>query len=89
MAHDPHFIDITDNADLLRLAEEVREIPRRVVLGMGDTPLVAVVPLTNGERHPTHAFAGLAAAAGSWQDEDTDAMLAEIYEDRQRSLFPK
>ncbi len=31
-------------------------------------------------------FPGLIAAAGSWQGEDTDAMIAAIYADRARSM---
>lgn len=86
MAHEQEFIDISNNPDLLRFVEDVRRKDVRVVLGTKDTPLVAMVPLTDDDRHPTRDFAGLVAAAGSWQDEDTDTMLAEIYEDRQRSI---
>jgi len=88
MAHGQEFIDISNNPDLLRLAEDVRRTDVRMVLGTKDTPLVAIVPLTNDDERPTRSFAGLTAAAGSWQDEDTDTMLAEIYEDRQRSTRP-
>ena len=86
MVHEQEFIDISNNPDLLQLAEDVRRKDVRVVLGTKDTPLVAIVPLTNDDEHPTRSFAGLTAAAGSWQDEDTDTMLAEIYENRQRSV---
>ena len=86
MAHGQEFIDISNNPDLLRLAEDVRRKDVRVVLGMKDTPLVAIVPLTNDDERPTRSFAGLTAAAGSWQDEDTDTMFADILADRLRSV---
>ncbi len=87
MAHEPTFIDITDNPELSRrIAEAMRRDPGRVVLGTADGPLAAVVPLGDEPTRPTGDFAGLKAAAGSWQDEDTDAMIAEIYEARHRSI---
>lgn len=89
MAHEQTFIDITDNPDLRRrIAEAIRRDTGRVVLGTADGPLVAVVPLNEDDRRPTGDFAGLKAAAGSWQDEDTDAMIAEIYAARRRSIRP-
>jgi len=41
----------------------------------------------DGKHKPSlNDFPGLIAAAGSWQDEDTDAMIAAIYADRARSM---
>jgi len=88
MAHEQTFIDITDNPELRRrIAEAMRRDAGRVVLGTADGPLVAVVPLDDKPTH-TDDFSGLKAAAGSWQDEDTDAMITEIYEARRRSIRP-
>lgn len=89
MAHEQPFIDITDNPELRsRIAEAIVGDGGRVVLGTADGPLVAVVPLDEEGARPSNDFAGLRAAAGSWQDEDADAMIAAIYEDRRRSSEP-
>ncbi len=89
MAHEQTFIDITDNPELRsRIAEAMAGDGGRVVLGTADGPLVAVVPLDEEGVRLTNDFTGLRAAAGSWQDEDADAMIAAIYEDRRRSSQP-
>ena len=90
MAHAQTIIDITDNPELSRrIAEAIKGDAGRVVLRTADGPLAAVVPLDKAESvQPTGDFAGLKAAAGSWRDEDTDAMIAEIYAARHRTTRP-
>ena len=90
MAHEQTIIDITDNPELSRrIAEAMRGDAGRVVLRTADGPLAEVVPLDEAESvRPTGDFAGLEAAAGSWRDEDTDAMIAEIYASRHRTTRP-
>lgn len=84
-------LDVSDMPELLRLAEEVRAANAPRVLRRGDDELVTIVPLPSAplpkrKRTRTAAdHAAFLASAGSWKDEDTDTLTANIYESRRSS----
>jgi hypothetical protein len=93
MAEHLKSIDITDMPDVLRLAEEVRASDEPRILRRDSEDIALVVPLPSrskrrGKRKMEADYEAFRSAAGSWKDVDTDALIADIYEDRRRSMRP-
>lgn len=99
MTHPIIHIDISNNPDLMRLAEEVRESkePRMLVsdheavaiLLPADAALKKKKRERRGPKGKTKAdYEAFRAAAGGWKDVDTDTLIKNIYEDRRRSNRP-
>jgi len=87
-------VDISDNPELVRMAEEVSATGEGRLLRAHAGDLAALVPLTprsNRRKRGTKSEADLKAfraAAGSWSDVDTDKLVADIYESRRSSRPP-
>jgi hypothetical protein len=65
----PH-VEITDNADLLRVVEEVRRTKRPCVLSRDHEPIAVISPVRKATRARQPSEADLAAtrsAAGGWK----------------------
>ena len=83
-----HALDIGAMPDLIAVAEEVARtgVPRLLRCAGREVALIVPTP----RRRPRHKrtaedFEAFQAAAGSWADIDTDALVATIREDRGRS----
>ena len=94
MASERAPIDIRHAPPLAELVEEVRATrkPRRLVRDDEDVALLVPAPPAR-RRRPAKAVsaaddAAFLASAGSWQDVDTDALLADIAEGRRSSRPP-
>jgi hypothetical protein len=85
-------IDVGDSPEIMRLVEEVRASNEPRLLRRDGEDLVIVLPAKQGRRSSrtkTPAdYAAFRSAAGSWQDIDTDKLIADIYESRRRSSRP-
>jgi hypothetical protein len=99
MALERETIDISNNPDLLRLAEEVRRRNTSTVLRNGDQVVAVVMPVadTGKRKAPRSPFRqpsqadmdAFLAAAGGWKDlVDTEQLKRDIYESRARSGRP-
>lgn len=97
MAHET--IDISNNPDLLRLAEDVRRRNTSAVLRNGDEEIAVVMPITDAgtrtaRRSPFKKKSqadidAFLASAGGWKDlVDTEQLKREIAESRARSGRP-
>jgi hypothetical protein len=93
MSH-PVPIDITFNAELLRIAEEVAatKTPRELKRDNKTVALIAPVPSTRKakkRKEKTKAdYEAFKSAAGGWKDIDTDKLIANIYASRRQSNRP-
>jgi hypothetical protein len=96
MAHEQETIDIANNPDLLRLAEEVRRRNTSTVLTNGDEEVVVMVPVADAamrkaarapfKRKSQADIDAFLASAGGWKDlVDTEQLKREIAESRARS----
>ena len=87
-------IDVSDNPEILRIAEEVRLTNEPRLLRREGQDLVVVMPATiaakpRRKRAPTAAdYEAFHAAAGGWKDVDTDRLIADAYADRRMSDRP-
>lgn len=87
-------VEVGDGSDVLDLVEEVRGSKEPRLLQRDGEELAVVIPVglarSLGLRGPRTAEddAAFRAAAGSWNDIDTDKLLADIYADRRRSARP-
>lgn len=92
MAKRRETIDVTDNPEVLRLAEEVRRDGEPRVLQRDGEDLAVVMPLPGRKTHlkkPTAAdIEAFRSAAGGWADIDTDKLVENIYESRRNSVRP-
>jgi len=97
MAHET--IDISNNPDLLRLAEDVRRRNASAVLRNGDEAVAVMMPVTDtATRKVTRSpfkkksqadIDAFLAAAGGWKDlVDTEQLKRDITESRARSGRP-
>ena len=84
-------IDISDAPELLRLAEEVRATREPRVLRRHGEDLAVLAPVPSaarrrrgGAKTPAELEA-FRSSAGSWNDIDTDRLIADIYASRERS----
>ncbi len=84
-------IDISNNPELMRLAEEVARTKKPREL-MRDRETVAILmPATTKQtprktRTKTKAdYAAFRSAAGGWNEVNTDQLMTDIYADRRRS----
>jgi hypothetical protein len=99
MAHEHETLDISNNPDLLRLAEEVRRRNSATVLRNGSEDVAVMMPVVStGKRKATRSpfrkksaadMAAFFASFGGWKDVDTDRLKADIYESRNRSTSPR
>ncbi len=87
-------IDISKYPELMRLAEEVRRTKTPKPLIKDDETIAVLMPAEKAakplqKRTKTQAnYEAFKSAAGGWKDIDTDKLLADIYEDRRRSVKP-
>jgi hypothetical protein len=92
-------IDISNNPDLLRIAEEVRRRNTSTVLRNGNEDVAIMTPVADGAKRTTGrspikkksaaAMAIFLSSAGGWKDlVDTDKLKADIYESRRLSTRP-
>src|SRR5947199_7305191 len=93
MAEHSKAIDISNIPEILRLAEEVRRAGEPRVLQRNGEDLAVILPLPRPQRvqfkKPTAAdLAAFRAAAGSWADVDTDALIERIYRAREEGTRP-
>jgi hypothetical protein len=84
-------IDISNNPELIRLAEEVAATkkPRKLTRDSKTVAILmpagtAVKPKKKGEKTQAD-YEAFRSAAGSWNDVDTDTFLKHIYADRRRT----
>jgi hypothetical protein len=90
---DVEHIDITEEPDLARLAEEVHRSRQPLILRRAGEDLAIVLPIdeTPPPRKRRKTPADIAAfhdAAGSWKMVDTDQLVKDIRESRRRSVRP-
>jgi hypothetical protein len=81
-------VDVTKNAELLRLAQEVADTGDGVILQTEGTDLVTMLPAatrpTGIRRKRSKAdLEAFWASAGSWADVDVDEFLRNVYEGRE------
>jgi hypothetical protein len=94
MATEFKTVDIGDAPDLVRLAEEVRATRETRILRRHeeDLAMLAPVPATARRRRSrakiSADFEAFRSSAGSWQDVDTDQLIADIFASRERSTRP-
>lgn len=99
MAHEHETLDISNNPDLLRLAEEVRRRNTSTVLRSGGEDVAVVIPVAERAKvkprrspfkTPSQAdIDAFLSAAGGWKDlVDTEQLKQDIYESRERSGRP-
>jgi hypothetical protein len=90
----PTVIDAEADGELARVARAASERGERFIVRADGEALAVVQPLPHkrarGRRRLTteEKRAALIAAAGSWRDVDTDALIARIYADRDRPPKP-
>ena len=88
MTTNPTPIDISSNAELLRLAEEVEATKKPRELKRDRKTLAILMPVTASAKGKKKRaitkvdYAAFRAAFGSWKDVDTKALLNDIYADR-------
>jgi len=89
---EPIEIDLDENTDLARLAEEVRVTNTPRLLRWAGEPVTVISPIPKRRgRLPPKAVTdadrkAFLDAFGGWKDVDTDRILANIYEHREMSL---
>lgn len=97
MARELAPIDVTNDPELLRLAEEVRHSGRPRLLRRGGEDLAILSPVGRVTRRPTRKAKtctkaddeAFLASAGSWRGNvDVDRFLADNEESRRRSPRP-
>jgi hypothetical protein len=97
MASEPLPMNIDDNPELLRLAEEVKETGESRVLRGHNEDLVLVTPIAGKQKRKgrntlppktKEQVEAFRSAAGAWKNVDTDAMKKYIYEGRTSSKPP-
>ena len=96
MARELAPIDITDDPDLLRFAEEVRRTGLPRLLRRGDEDVAVLSPVGNlgrrgARRRKTYTKAddeAFLSAAGAWNDFGLDAFLTHNEESRRMSRPP-
>jgi len=82
--------EIGELADVLRLAQDVRESNEARLLQKDGVAIAVLVPLTVAEDFGMRGAVteddrqAARSAAGAWQNLDTDALLEAIYETRGR-----
>jgi hypothetical protein len=87
-------IDISNDPELLKLAEEVHTTHEPRILRRDDEDLAVLMPVTpkrtRRRQEKTKAdYEAFHASAGGWKDlVDTDKLIADIYESRRHSSRP-
>jgi len=91
--HNIKHIDVADEPELARLAEEVHRSRQPRILRRADEDLAIVLPIetpsTPRRRKKTPAdVAAFREAAGTWATVDTDQLIEDFRESRRRSVRP-
>jgi hypothetical protein len=89
--HNIKHIDIADESELARLAEEVYQSRQPRILRRAGQDLAIVLPIeeSSGARRHRKTAADVSAfrdAAGSWATVDTDQLVEDICKSRRRSV---
>ena len=91
MTTNPTPIDISNNPELLRLAEEVEatKTPRKLTR---QNKIVALLMPAISKQTPRKTrgktkadYEAFRSVAGGWKDVDTDQLMTDLYADRRRS----
>jgi hypothetical protein len=86
MSNFPIPVDISNNEDLLRLAEEVKKSNTPRALKKKGETVAVLVPAgeagTVGKKRNEADYKAMLATLGSWKDVDTDTMIKNIYRAR-------
>ena len=88
MFTDPKIIEITSDTELLRLLEEAEENALILEKEGARYRLVKEPEEPADSEKTTSDYEAFLSAAGSWEDMDADAFLADVYESRRRSTRP-
>lgn len=96
MARELAPIDVTNDPELLRLAEEVRHSGAPRLLRRGDEDLAVLAPVGGVTRRTTRKAKtytkadddAFLASAGAWADFDLEAFLKQNEESRRLSRLP-
>lgn len=84
-------IDISNDSELLKLAEEVHTTHEPRILLRDDEDLAVLMPVTPKRKHKGKTEKDLEAfrsTAGGWKDVVTGKLIADIYESRRHSFRP-
>ncbi|MGA7670075.1 MAG: hypothetical protein WBW04_06615 [Nitrolancea sp.] len=86
-------IDVADDPELSRLAEDVHRTRKPRVLSSSGRDLAIVLPIEDevtaaGRKKSPEDIAAFRESAGSWSAIDTDQLIKDIYESRKRSKRP-
>lgn len=86
-------LDIGAMPELARLAWDVHTSGRPRLLRLADEDIALLVPARRKRRTSKRGMspvdrAAFLASAGSWQNVDTDALVAHIYRERERGDRP-
>jgi len=86
-------VDVSNNLELLSLAEEVARTGETIVLQKDSKDLATVVPTTGAPKwrptKPTEAdVTASRSTAGSWADVDVEEFMRYVYEGRRSSKPP-
>src|SRR5260370_26079112 len=86
MSNCPIPLDIRNNEDLLRLAEEVKKSNTPRALKKKDKTVAVLVPLGEavnvGKKRHEADYKAMLATLGSWKELDTDTIIKNIYRAR-------
>jgi hypothetical protein len=84
-------VDVSDNPELMRLAEEVAQSGDSVMLTKGSKDLATISPTSpSGRRLKPRELSpvdleAFNSSAGGWADVDVDEFMKRVYEGRQSS----
>ena len=84
-------IDISNDPELLKLAEEVHTTHTPRILRRDDEDLAVLMPVKPKRTRKGKTAKDLEAfraSAGGWKDVDTDKLIADIYESRRHAFRP-
>jgi hypothetical protein len=81
MAEQPDYIEVGQDSELMRIAEEVRATQRPRVLRRGREDIARIVPIiprrdSTGRRDAN--YKAFVSSFGSWSDLDTEAVKRQI-----------
>jgi hypothetical protein len=87
MTNEPRAIDVSDNSDLLQLAEEVAATNKPRLLKRDNMPIALFTPVKQKLSHQakSKAIKETLALAGAWGDRDWNEVEAELDQIRHSS----
>lgn len=79
-------VDISGMSEVTRLVEDASEADEPLILRRGNEDVAILTPVTSGRKNwkPTdEQIAAVRSAAGGWKDMDVEALIEQIYRDRE------